>query len=73
LLPIPEALCGADCAVILADHAEFRALGPEAFQLMRRPVVVDTRNALSGVALPPRVRRYLLGRARSGTPAADDR
>ena len=38
---------GADCLVLLTDHAEYRDIAPEhAAGLMRRPVLYDTRNQL---------------------------
>jgi UDP-N-acetyl-D-mannosaminuronic acid dehydrogenase len=44
---LEEAFTGSDCAVILADHEEFRYLLPgELGSLMRNQVVFDTRNCL---------------------------
>jgi hypothetical protein len=39
-------LTGADCAVILTDHLQFRDIADSMLRLMRHPIVVDTRNAL---------------------------
>jgi UDP-N-acetyl-D-mannosaminuronic acid dehydrogenase len=47
---LEDALRGADCAVLLADHAEFRGLKPADLAAMRRPVMLDTRGALDGAA-----------------------
>lgn len=45
---LQEALTGADCILLLADHDEFKFLYPQELgKLMRRRVVLDTRNALS--------------------------
>ncbi len=43
LLPLSDALHGADCAIILTDHREFRELMPEALMGMRHPNLLDTR------------------------------
>jgi UDP-N-acetyl-D-mannosaminuronic acid dehydrogenase len=44
---LDAALGGADCVVLLTDHAEYRDISPErAAGLMRRPVLYDTRNQL---------------------------
>lgn len=43
---MPEAVKGADAAIILVDHTEFRSLTPEAFAGLRGRVLVDTRNCL---------------------------
>lgn len=47
LCTLAQALDGADCAVVLVDHDEFRVLGPEALVPMRRPQIIDTRGALN--------------------------
>jgi len=48
LSSLQDALTGADCILLLADHAEFKFLYPQELgKLMRRRVVLDTRNALS--------------------------
>lgn len=45
---LQETLQGADCLVLLADHDEFKFLHPqEVGKLMRRRIVLDTRNVLS--------------------------
>ena len=42
-----EAAEGADCLVLLTDHEQFRDIDPAAIgAVMRRRVLVDTRNAL---------------------------
>ncbi len=64
LLPVSEALRRADCAVILTDHAEFRALSPEDLRLMRRPLVIDSRCALKGRLGTPDAEHRLLGSGR---------
>jgi UDP-N-acetyl-D-mannosaminuronic acid dehydrogenase len=46
LLSLGESLTGADCAIILTDHLQFRNLDDSMLRLMRHPIVVDTRNAL---------------------------
>ncbi len=43
---IDQAIVGADAAVILVDHAEFKSLSPESLAKMRERVVIDTRNCL---------------------------
>jgi UDP-N-acetyl-D-mannosaminuronic acid dehydrogenase len=45
------ALDGADCAVVITDHDEFRELGPAAFEGMKSRNVVDSRNVLDHDAL----------------------
>jgi UDP-N-acetyl-D-mannosaminuronic acid dehydrogenase len=45
------ALDGADCAVVITDHDEFRGLGPAAFEGMKSRNVVDSRNVLDHDAL----------------------
>jgi UDP-N-acetyl-D-mannosaminuronate dehydrogenase len=47
LLSLSESLTGADCAVILTDHRQFRDLTHSVLGLMRRPILVDTRQALT--------------------------
>jgi len=48
LLPLLEAVKGADCLVLLTDHAEFAALKPQVVgPLMRYRRLVDTRGAAS--------------------------
>ena len=48
LLPLLEAVRGADCLVLLTDHAEFAALKPQVVgPLMRHRRVVDTRGCLN--------------------------
>ncbi|MBI2322521.1 MAG: UDP-glucose/GDP-mannose dehydrogenase family protein, partial [Chloroflexi bacterium] len=64
-----DALAGADAAVIATAWPEFalwdwRALS----RTMRRPVVIDGRGALRGVALPPEVVYLPLGRGAGETP-----
>lgn len=44
---LQEALTGADCILLLADHDEFKFLYPQELgELMRRRIVLDTRNTL---------------------------
>ena len=51
LLPLEEALAGADLLLLLVGHNDFRSLDPaKAAQLLRRPVVLDTRGVLERVA-----------------------
>lgn len=48
LTMLKDALMGADCVVLLADHDEFKFLHPmELGKLMRRRVMLDTRNVLN--------------------------
>lgn len=48
LSSLQEALAGADCILLLADHDEFKFLYPQELgKLMRQRVVLDTRNTLS--------------------------
>jgi UDPglucose 6-dehydrogenase len=60
-----EALDGADCAVIITEWDEFRALDLDRVKaLMRKPVVVDLRNVYKPEELRPRGFKYVsLGRA----------
>ena len=60
-----DALEGADCAVILTEWDEFRALDLDRVKLlMRRPVVVDLRNVYRPEELRPRGFSYVsVGRA----------
>ena len=60
-----EALEGADCAVIITEWDEFRALDLDRVKsLMRRPLVVDLRNIYRPEELRPRGFTYLsVGRA----------
>jgi UDP-N-acetyl-D-mannosaminuronic acid dehydrogenase len=47
LVSLEEAAEGADCLVVLTDHAEFRELDPASLrELVREPVVYDTRGSL---------------------------
>jgi UDP-N-acetyl-D-mannosaminuronic acid dehydrogenase len=47
LVGLPAAFSGADCALVVADHAEFRYLHPgELGRLMGRRLLFDTRNCL---------------------------
>lgn len=51
MMPLEQCLRGADCAVLLTDHDEFRAIDPQqAAQWMRNPVIFDTRNLLDAAA-----------------------
>lgn len=44
---VEEAMVGADAVVLLTEWAQFRSLDPVAMKsLVRRPTIVDTRNAL---------------------------
>ncbi len=60
-----EAVEGADCAVILTEWDEFRALDLDRVRsLMRRPLVVDLRNVYKPEELRPRGFTYVsVGRA----------
>jgi UDPglucose 6-dehydrogenase len=60
-----EALDMADCAVIITEWDEFRALDLDRIKaLMRKPVVVDLRNVYKPEELRPRGFKYVsLGRA----------
>lgn len=47
LLPLEEALAGADLLLLLVGHHDFRSLDPlKAAKLLRRPLVFDTRGVL---------------------------
>ncbi len=47
VMPLKEAFAKSDCAVVIADHDEFRFLYPkELAGLMRTKQVIDTRNCL---------------------------
>ncbi|MCL4463222.1 MAG: nucleotide sugar dehydrogenase [Firmicutes bacterium] len=47
VLPLEEALAGADLLLLLVGHNDFRSLDPaKVAQLLRRPVVFDTRGVL---------------------------
>jgi UDPglucose 6-dehydrogenase len=60
-----EAVAGADCALILTEWDEFRALDLDRVrELMRRPLVVDLRNVYKPEELRPRGFTYVsVGRA----------
>jgi len=60
-----EAVEGADCAVIITEWDEFRALDLDRVkQLMRRPLMVDLRNIYQPEELRPRGFTYVsVGRA----------
>jgi UDP-N-acetyl-D-mannosaminuronic acid dehydrogenase len=48
---VAELAHGADCLLLLVDHAGYRSLAPSALTAtMRRPVVVDTRNFFAAAA-----------------------
>jgi UDP-N-acetyl-D-mannosaminuronate dehydrogenase len=48
LLPLLEAVRGADCLVLLTDHAEFAVLKPQVVgPLMRHRLLVDARGCLN--------------------------
>jgi len=65
-----EAVVNADAVVIATAWPEFRELDWGALaQAMRAAIVVDGRNALSGVSLPPVVRYIKVGTA-ANTPLA---
>jgi len=51
LLDRATALNGADCAVVITDHDEFRELSPKSFSEMRSHNVVDSRDVLDHDAL----------------------
>jgi len=59
LLPLSESLRSADCAVILTDHREFLNISGDVLGVMRHPIVIDTRNALAGMAQRTDYRTYL--------------
>lgn len=72
LLPLEEAVAGADLAVILTDHDAFKDLSPlRLAALMRRKQILDTRRCIT-----PSVWRAagftvaVLGSGRDGVPAA---
>ena len=45
LLPLEEALSGADACILAVHHAQYRGLTPEFFKRsMKRPLVLDARN-----------------------------
>ena len=51
LVSIEEAFRGADCAVVMADHDQYRFLEPESIgKLMRQRQVLDTRGVLNAMA-----------------------
>jgi UDPglucose 6-dehydrogenase len=60
-----EAVAGADCAVIITEWDEFRALDLDRVKLlMKRPIMVDLRNVYKPEELRPRGFTYLsIGRA----------
>ena len=47
LFSLDSALDGADCAVLLTDHKEFKSITPTMISSMRHATIVDTRNALA--------------------------
>jgi hypothetical protein len=48
LLPLLEAVRGADCLVLLTDHAEFAVLKPQVVgPLMRHRLLVDARGCVN--------------------------
>lgn len=50
LVGIEEAFCGADCAVVMADHGQYRYLDPNILgKLMRNKQILDTRNVLNAL------------------------
>ncbi len=50
LLPLEEALAGADLLLLLVGHHDYRSLEPaKVAQLLRKPVVFDTRGVLERV------------------------
>lgn len=67
LAPSPEALLeGADAAVLVTAWPEFQRLDWTALcRRMRRPVIVDGRNALRDIALPPEAGYLPIGRYHS--------
>lgn len=50
LFSLGEVLQGADCAVVLTDHREFCDISDDMLGTMRHPIIIDTRNALTGRA-----------------------
>jgi UDP-N-acetyl-D-mannosaminuronate dehydrogenase len=45
LLPIEEALSGADAVILAVHHSQYKTLTPEFFKRsMKRPLVLDARN-----------------------------
>jgi UDPglucose 6-dehydrogenase len=65
-----EAVEGADCAVIITEWDEFRALDLDRVKdLMRRPLMVDLRNIYEPEEVRPRGFTYIsVGRASVGPP-----
>jgi len=52
-------LKGADCAVVVTEWNEFRALTPQIFdQLLARPNLVDLRNIYDGEAMRDKGIKY---------------
>jgi len=48
LFDIEDALNNSDCALILTDHNEFRNLKPDIFNKMRKKIILDTKDCLTG-------------------------
>jgi nucleotide sugar dehydrogenase len=58
-----EALASADAAIVVTAWPEFAAFDWAALSaVMRRPILVDGRNALSGAAIPQSATRVAIGR-----------
>jgi UDPglucose 6-dehydrogenase len=58
-----QALQGADVVFIATAWPEFAAIDwAAAAHQMRKPILVDGRNALRAVALPPAIRYFRVGR-----------
>ena len=65
---VREALSGADAAVLLTEWPEYLALAPDAYlSIMRRPLVVDGRNALPE-SVRKHVEYYGIGRRSPSSP-----
>ncbi|MCR8632413.1 nucleotide sugar dehydrogenase [Paenibacillus radicis (ex Xue et al. 2023)] len=55
---LEEALTGADCAVILADHNEFKQVNyDDLARLMSTPIILDTKNCISSPCIKMQVHR----------------
>ncbi len=71
IFPTPlEALAGADIAVIASACPEYKRLDwASAAEAMNNPIVVDGRNLLRGVALPPTLAYHPIGKGTTtGSP-----
>ncbi len=69
---LPAAVAGADCALLLTDHAAFRSLTPNDLEGMRHLNVVDARHGLDALQWRALGRGYVTlgtGHARHGKEA----